>query len=171
MDWSAHRLPRVVTAFCGLAVALNAGTSGASTTTVLHLDRVIEIEHTLADPNDLWVLPEDLTRINDFVLKPQGACLDELCIPVRQDEDSEMFVRRQNQGWFNVTALARKLDQAYAHDADAAVWSFAEMPIVRRGALEAGLAPDFELLDKDGQLRRLSDYRGKKVAIVTWASW
>ena len=30
---------------------------------------------------------------------------------------------------------------------------------------------DFELPDLDGKLHRLSDYRGQKVLLVTWASW
>ncbi|HSY78461.1 MAG TPA: redoxin domain-containing protein [Verrucomicrobiae bacterium] len=32
-------------------------------------------------------------------------------------------------------------------------------------------APDFELPDLDGKLHRLSDYRGKKVFLLAWASW
>ena len=32
-------------------------------------------------------------------------------------------------------------------------------------------APDFELPNQDGKIIKLSDYRGKKVLIVTWASW
>jgi len=32
-------------------------------------------------------------------------------------------------------------------------------------------APDFALPDRDGKMVRLSDFRGKKVLIVTWASW
>ena len=33
------------------------------------------------------------------------------------------------------------------------------------------LAPDFSLPDINGQPHRLSDYRGKKVFLATWASW
>jgi peroxiredoxin len=32
-------------------------------------------------------------------------------------------------------------------------------------------APDFTLPDIDGQLHSLSDFLGKKVFLVTWASW
>src|SRR5688572_24135736 len=98
-----------------------AATAQAGPTTVLYQDRVVELERTLDDPNDLWVPPRDLPRINDFVLKPEGACLAELCIPVRQDRDSEMFVIRAGQGWFNVTELARRLQQAFVVDAEHAV--------------------------------------------------
>jgi peroxiredoxin len=32
-------------------------------------------------------------------------------------------------------------------------------------------APDFALPDLDGKMHSLSDYRGKKVFVVSWASW
>ena len=35
----------------------------------------------------------------------------------------------------------------------------------------AGQVPDFALPDRNGKTVRLSDFRGKKVLIVTWASW
>ena len=139
--------------------------------TVLYKNRVERIERTLPDPDDLWVTPGDLPRVNDFVLKPEGACLDELCVPVRQDRDSDMFVRRRGQGWFNVTELARKLEQPFVVDHDHGVWSFGAVPVTRNRFLESALAPDFELPDRQGRPVRLSDFRGKKVLLVTWASW
>lgn len=139
--------------------------------TVLFDDTVVRVERTLADPNDLWVLPADLTRINRFELKPEGACLDAFCIPVRQDEDGAMFVTRAGQGWFNVAELARQLQQAYAVDHDNQVWSFGQIPQTRQSFLQSAIAPDFTLADRQGNPVSLSDFRGKKVLIVTWASW
>ena len=143
----------------------------AAEVTVLFDDAVVRVERTLADPNDLWVLPPDLTRINGFVLKPEGACLDAFCVPVRQDEDSAMFVTRAGQGWFNVTELARRLQQAYAVDHDRQVWSFGQIPVTRQSFLRSAVAPDFTLADRQGNPVSLSDFRGKKVLLVTWASW
>ena len=37
--------------------------------------------------------------------------------------------------------------------------------------LAGGEAPDFTLPDFDGVQHSLSQYRGKKVLIMTWASW
>ena len=139
--------------------------------TILYKNRVVKIERTLPDPNDLWVVPDDLTRVNDFVLKPEGACLEDLCVPVRQDRDSAMFVTRRGQAWFNVTELARKLEQPFVVDHDHDVWSFGAIPITRNRFLESAVAPDFELPNRQGKPVRLSDFRGKKVLIVTWASW
>jgi hypothetical protein len=139
--------------------------------TVLYQDRTVEIARTLDDPNDLWVVPEDLPRVNDFVLKPEGACLAELCVPVRQDRDSELFVTRAGQAWFNVTELARRLQQSFVADHEHAVWSFGNIPVTRNAFLQSAVAPDFALPDRDGKLVRLSDFRGKKVLLITWASW
>jgi len=139
--------------------------------TVLYDDRIVSVEQTLSAPRDLWVTPEDLTRINGFEIKPQGVCLDELCIPLRQDEDSEMFVTRQGQSWFNMTELARRLEQTFVLDSEHSVWSFGELPLKRTAFLESARAPDFALEDRDGNVVRLSDFLGKKVLILTWASW
>ena len=139
--------------------------------TVLYQDRTVELVRTLDDPNDLWVVPDDLPRVNDFVLKPEGACLAELCVPVRQDRDSELFVTRAGQGWFNVTELARRLQQSFVADHEHAVWSFGNIPVTRNAFLQSAMAPDFALPDREGKLVRLSDFRGKKVLVITWASW
>lgn len=156
----------------GFAVAaLLPLTAAAQPVTVLFDDNVVEVERTLPDADDLWVMPADLPRVNGFELKPEGACLDELCVPVRQDRDSELFVTRGGQGWFNVTGLARRLQQAYAVDHTHAVWSLGEIPVTRTRFFNAALAPDFELPNREGELVRLSDFRGKKVLVVTWASW
>ena len=162
-----------VTVAAGVVIALSVlpCLAMAQAVTVLYDDQEIVIDRTLADPNDLWVVPADLTRVNRFELKPEGACLDELCVPVLQDRDSAMFVTRAGQAWFNVTDLARRLGQAYAADHDHRVWSFGEIPVTRTRFLRSALAPDFELPDRQGKLVRLSDFRGKKVLIVTWASW
>lgn len=159
---------RLIAGIC--LVAMTAPPAVAEVT-VLFDDAVVRVDQILADPNDLWVLPPDLTRINGFELKPEGACLDTFCVPVRQDEDSAMFVTRAGQGWFNVTELARRLQQAYAVDHDRQVWSFGEIPLTRQSFLRAAVAPDFTLLDRQGNPVSLSDFRGKKVLILTWASW
>ena len=51
------------------------------------------------------------------------------------------------------------------------MWSFGELPVKRTAFLESARAPDFTLQDRDGNDVRLSDFLGKKVLIVTWASW
>lgn len=152
-----------------MIVTTTAGMCNAST--VLYLDRVIPVDSTLADPNDLWVAANELSRVNGFELKDEGACLDDICVPVRQDEYSNLYVNRKSKGWLNVTELARRLKQPYVVDHDADVWSFGTIPVTRRSFVKDHMAPDFVLNDETGKPIRLSQFRDKKVLLITWASW
>ncbi len=51
------------------------------------------------------------------------------------------------------------------------VFSFGEIPAIRSAAAASGEAPDFALPDRTGKIVHLSDFRGRKVFLVTWASW
>lgn len=139
--------------------------------TVLFEQNVVTLSDTLADPTDLWIATEDLTRVNGFELKPEGACLDEICVPVKQDEDSDIFVRREGRTWFNVTELADKLQQPVVVDYEAGVYSFGAIPVTRASFREQAVAPNFELTDRNGNKVQLSDFKGKKIMLLTWASW
>jgi hypothetical protein len=136
--------------------------------TVLIRDKAVVVNHILQEPG-LWVPPEDLTRINGFTLKPEGACLDELCIPLQQNSDLLKTV--DNKQWVNVTAFADLMEQAYIVDEDARVWSFGEMPATRQSMFANAQAPEFEIPDRQGNVVRMSDFKGKKALIITWSSW
>jgi hypothetical protein len=133
----------------------------AATTTVLYGDRATPLDKVRPDPKDLWVRASDLPRINDFELKPQGACRADLCIPVAKD--------LRSGEWFNLTGFARRIKQAYV--ADSGAWSFGEIPVLRGDFYRSRMAPDFAVPDRTGHVVHLSDFRGKKVLVVTWASW
>ena len=158
---------------CALALGALVVTASvtAQAATVIASGEAFSIENTLPDVRNLWVTPEDFTRINGFVVKPEGACLDDICIPLRQNEDGELFVKRDGASWLNATAFADKVQQAYAVDRESGVWSFGQVPVTRKVFLESAVAPDFALKDREGKVVRLSDFRGKKVLIITWASW
>jgi hypothetical protein len=138
---------------------------------VLYEQDVAPVSVTLPDANDLWVRPADLPAVNGFELKPEGACIDDICVPVRQDQDSDLFVRRGGEAWFNVTGLADRLQQPYIVDHDQGVWSFGAIPARRSAFIQKGIAPDFALNDIDGNTLQLSDFKGKKVMLLSWASW
>ncbi len=153
------------------AMTVTTPTAVAEPAISLYQGRTTKIADTLPDPTDLWVSAADLEAVNGFVLKPEGACLDELCIPVKQDHDSDIFVNRDGRGWLCVTELARRLGQPAVSDSEHRVWSLGQVPSVIASTLESAIAPDFELLDREGNPVRLSQFRGKKVLLVTWASW
>ena len=134
--------------------------------TVLFGSSALVIEHAEVDGERLWVPAANMERVNGFVLKKEGLCAGEICIPVVEEW------RREKNGrtLVDVTAVGAKLDQAFATSEAKDVWSFASVPMLRRSFL-AGEAPDFALPDREGVEVRLSDFRGVKVLLLTWASW
>jgi hypothetical protein len=134
--------------------------------TVLYDDRAIALDRVGPDPTRggaLWIRKRDLERINGFVLKPQGACRADLCIPI-----PKTMARGE---YFNLTAFAKKAGQAVVAEADARVWSFGEMQALGGGLASSRIAPDFEVPDRLGRPVHLAGFRGKKALVVTWASW
>jgi hypothetical protein len=73
--------------------------------------------------------------------------------------------------YFDLTAFASKVGQSVVADTATRVWSFGEIPLVSGAFLESRTAPDFSVPDRKGRPVRLSSFRGKKVLVVTWASW
>jgi len=162
---------RAIARSASAAILLLVAAQASAEAVVLYLDRVVEVKETLADPNDLWIRPAELGRVNGFELKPEGACIDDICVPVRQDRDSDIFVTRERQAWFNVTELADRLNQVYVVDHQAGVWSFGAIPVQRASFLKEGKAPDFTLPGVDGKSYSLSDFKGRKIMLLSWASW
>lgn len=150
---------------------MNTITSPQNAVTILYGDRVVTIHQAHIEAPDLWITPDDLKRVNDFELKPSGACLDEICIPVTRSGDDALIRISAEKTWFNLTGFARKLDQAFVADTASRVWSFGEITTVRGSYFNDGIAPDFAVPDRTGQQISLSDFRGKKVLLLTWASW
>jgi AhpC/TSA family len=74
-------------------------------------------------------------------------------------------------GRINLAALWRHLGQPAVRSERGHVWVLGESARERKAALASLEAPDFALPDPSGRMHRLSDYRGKKVFLVTWASW
>ncbi len=138
-----------------------AAAPATSTATVLYGDRSVSLEHAQADGDQLWVRPKDLPRINEFELKPQGACRADICIPISKS--------LTKSGWFDLTGFARKTGEAFV--ADSGVWSFGEIPVLRGAFLNSRIAPEFSVPDRQGRAVRLSSFRGKKALVLTWASW
>ena len=158
----------VATLIILLVMAINH--AAAEPATAIFAGEPISIGETLVDPVDLWVSPDDLTRINGFEIKPEGVCLDAICIPLAEG-NSKLRITRLGQTWINVTQLARLVDQPFVYDADSRVWSFGSIPDSQSSFYGSAIAPEFALQNRSGKTVRLSDFRGKKVLLMTWASW
>jgi len=139
-------------------------------TTIVYDDTATDLAAAREDAGQLWITTADLKRATRFEVKPQGVCRDELCFPLPKTRQQE-FVHKDAAGsWFNMTAFAQLVHQPVAHDAALATWYFG-LRSDQRQQLSSLQAPDFTLLDLQGKPHRLSDFRGKKILLVTWASW
>ena len=137
--------------------------------TILYKDRPPYSGAATAEGGDLWVPASDLPAATGWELRPEGACRGDVCVPIPGGREAE-FVR-ERPARFNLAALARLLAEPAVHDDAHGVWFFGEGAAARRTGMQSLQAPDFTLSDLEGRPHSLSDYRGKKVFLVFWASW
>ncbi len=117
-----------------------------------------------AKADSIWLESSQLAAATGFRLEPQGFCRGELCVPIPPSAKAR-FVDGTR---VNVAALAAQLRRPVVLDDAHGVVSVGPEPGSR---LAGGEAPDFTLPDFDGVQHSLSQYRGKKVVIISWASW
>lgn len=138
--------------------------------TIVYNDKTTEISPVNEGAGQLWITTADLERSTGFELKPQGVCQGQLCFPVPKSRERE-FVRKQTaKTWFNLIAFAQLVRQPFAHDQALSTWYFGLRADQRQG-LSSLEAPDFTLPDMTGKPHSLSDFRGKNILLLTWASW
>lgn len=138
--------------------------------TVVYDDVVTQVSAASENPAELWISTGDLTRATRFELKPQGVCRDELCFPVPKARSQEFVRKNSGVTSFNLLAFAQLVNQPVAHDDALSMWYFGLRADQRQG-LASLQAPNFTLPDMAGKTHSLADFRGKKVLLVTWASW
>ena len=176
-----RRTARTLTLFgAGMALALAASAAGAKNSTqpaaVIYEGKATQLSAArvvpVADaPADLWLTLGDLTRATGFEVKPQGVCRAEVCIPLPAKRESDFLQKERGVTWFNLSAFARLLHQPVAYDAALAAWDFGPRLESQNHFVDSLEAPNFTLPDVNGKLHSLADFRGKKVLLLTWASW
>jgi hypothetical protein len=120
-------------------------------------------EVTVAATNGLCLSPTDTQRATQWTLKPEGLCRDELCVPLQP------HLRHGDR--IDVAAFWRLLGNPVLSDDTSQTWVLGTGPTDREAALAGTTAPDFALPDLAGTPHRLSDLRGQKIFLTTWASW
>jgi len=120
-------------------------------------------EHDVAAHDGLWMSPADAATVTGWTLKPEGMCRAELCVPLPASAVGTNEV--------DVAAFWKKLGGPAIASDQRDVWALGAPADERNGALEGLEAPDFTLPDVNGVARSLSQLRGKKVFLATWASW
>lgn len=122
-----------------------------------------EGEVTVAAADGLWLTAAEAERATGWVLKPEGMCRGELCVPF-----PETMTR---DGRTDMAAFWRRLGRPVVQDAAGEIFVLGAGADERQAALAGTVAPDFTLPDLAGVPHRLADLRGRKVFLSTWASW
>jgi len=120
-------------------------------------------EHDVATRDRLWMSPADAETVTGWTLKPEGMCRADLCVPLPASAVGANEV--------DVAAFWTKLGGPVVASERRDVWALGAPADERNAALEGLEAPGFTLPDVDGVSRSLSQLRGKKVFLATWASW
>ena len=120
-------------------------------------------EFTVEATDGLWVPAGDAARVTGWTLKPEGMCRDDQCVPLPSTAMAA--------GRVDVEAFWRRLGNPVVYADDRETWVLGTGADDRNAALAGLMAPDFTLRELAGTPRTLSDLRGKKVLLVTWATW
>jgi hypothetical protein len=99
--------------------------------------------------------PAELERRTGWTIKPEGACREDVCVPLPEP--------------FDVRELAERLGMALVHDDGQGVWALG--PESGGHALQSARLPDIVLPDRNGEDFALRSLRGTKVFMIAWASW
>ena len=135
--------------------------------TVLHEQSETACSTAHADGEQLWIGAGELAKATGWSLMPQGFCRGDVCVPVPAGRAAE-FVAGDV---VNAAAFWRHMNNPVAHDAIGEAWVLGPNVTDRGASLQSLQAPDFTLPDLTGAERTLSEHRGKKVLLATWASW
>jgi len=107
--------------------------------------------------------PAELERRTGWRIKPEGACLGDVCVPLPADATND-------DGTLDAAILSDRLGAPLLHDDAHSLWAMGPATVTGR-ALATADAPDLELPDVDGNPFALRTLRGRKVLLVAWASW
>ncbi len=97
-----------------------------------------------------------------WTIKPEGACRDELCVPLGTEAVRE--------GRIDVEAAAGRLGMPLLHDEAHSLWALGPGTATGR-ALATAKVPPLSLPDLEGKPFALESLRGQKVLLMAWASW
>lgn len=116
---------------------------------------------------DLWLAAPDAEAATGWSARPEGLCRGPVCVPLPPGREATLVRGAQ----INLAGLWRHLGQPVVRSEHGDVWVLGRSAADRAAALASLEAPDFTLPDAAGRPGSLSEHLGKKVLLVTWASW
>jgi len=110
--------------------------------------------------SDLRVDRVQFEQASGWTIKPEGACRDDKCVPLRGAGIGETF---------DVGPVARMLGMAIVEDAASGLWAIC--PHTSGRALSSAALPPITLPEWRGGNFAIDSLRGSKVLLLAWASW
>ena len=132
--------------------------------TLLDETRAVTVDAKVV-PDGVRLAPFSVRDALGWELKPEGLCKDERCVPVPP------ATRLVRQGGIDLATLAGLLGRPLALDVPEGAACLGAAADDRARQLRSLDAPEFTLPDLAGQPHTLSDFRGKKILLVAFASW
>jgi len=107
----------------------------------------------------------DFARATGWLLKPEGLCIDEICVPIREGN------RLTDGASIDLVEFARVTKQNIVFDRQRQVAALGERADSRGESMSSLLAPDFKLPDIHGRQVSFSDFNRRKRLLLAWSSW
>ena len=107
----------------------------------------------------------DFARATGWQLKPEGLCIDEICVPVREVD------RLTDGASIDLVEFARVTEQNIVFDWQRQVAALGERADSRSKSMSSLFAPDFKLPDIHGRQVSFSDFNRRKRLLLAWSSW
>ena len=108
---------------------------------------------------------EDFTITTGWQLKPEGLCIDETCVPVRDMKSLTNHIQ------IDLVEFARLTNQNIVVDKQRKVVALGEHADTRSELMTSLDAPDFVLPDIHGKQVSFSDFNRRKRLLLAWSSW
>ncbi len=135
-------------------------------TTLLTENGVVTVDARV-NGDDLWLSSEETESATGWSLKEEGLCKGSVCVPIPVSGTPELVSGNE----INLAGFWHHMNRPVLRDEAGEAWILGESADDRTVQLQSLDAPDFTLPDVNGNLHSLSDYRGKKVYLCSWASW
>jgi hypothetical protein len=107
----------------------------------------------------------DFEIITGWKLKPEGLCIDQICVAVRDPKSLT------NQTEIDIVEFARITNQNIVVDHVRKIAALGEHADTRSEAMTTLDAPDFTLPDIHGKQISFSDFNRRKRLLLAWSSW
>ena len=132
---------------------------------LINSDGISETVEVTANFGEFEISTKDLERTTGWVLKPEGLCRGEICVPIRDPQT----LSHDNQ--IDLDEFARLLNLNILVDPKHAVAALGERAETRSEAMSSLDAPDFTLPDIHGRQVSFSDFNRRKRLLLAWSSW